>query len=53
MRCLDPDLYCLDPVSSNVGRVSQTLSANLNAKILSASYELLYFRKTMPVSMAI
>ena len=23
VRCLDPDLYCLDPDSSNVGRVSQ------------------------------
>ena len=31
VRVLDPDLYCLDPDSSNVGMVSQTPSANLNA----------------------
>ena len=43
VRCLDPDLKCLDPDSSNVERGSQTLSANLNAIILFASYELFLF----------
>ena len=43
VRCLDPDLKCLDPDSPNFGRGCQTLYANLDAIILFASNELFLF----------
>ena len=52
VRCLDPDLKCLDPDSFNVRRGSQTLSANLNAIILFASYDF-FFNENKAESMAI
>ena len=43
VRCLDPDLKCMDPDFPNFGRGCQTLSANLDAIILFASNELFLF----------